>query len=405
VDRLHPIEGRIQRYAWGSRTALARLQGRPEPTQQPEAELWFGAHPLAPSRVQSDGVWTPLPEWIARDPGARLGVEVARRFGGQLPFLLKVLAVEQPLSLQSHPDAERAREGYEEENRAGIPLDAKRRRYRDPNPKPELVCALTRFRALKGFRPFQEIAKRLETSGVGPALPGFRAFRSRPAPSTWRELFRAILGLQGRERAHALGVAREAARVGAAGEPSLVWAERLARAHPDDVGALAPLFLHLVVLEPGSALFVAPGQLHCHLEGVAVEVMASSDNVLRGGLTSKHVDVEELLRVLHFCEAEAEPLLPEWVSGCESSYPVHADEFALSRIDLRPDATHRSAEVRSAEILLCTEGEARVEDASGVESHSLRAGEALLVPASAKGYVLEGQATCFRVAVPAHSPR
>ena len=159
MDRIRRLRNPIRDYAWGSKTALAQLQGRPGPTASPEAELWMGAHPLFPSEVEvdSDSDWVPLSEWIRRDPAAVLGEETARRFGGELPFLFKVLAAERALSIQAHPDAQQARAGFERENAAGLALEDPRRNYRDANPKPELICALTRFRLLCGFRRADEI--------------------------------------------------------------------------------------------------------------------------------------------------------------------------------------------------------------------------------------------------------
>jgi len=159
LDRIRLLRNPIRHYRWGSRTAIARLQGRSHPTEQPEAELWMGAHPDDPSFVEAgDGPPVDLLRWIERDPVAVLGERVAREHDGALPFLLKVLAAETPLSVQTHPDAERARRGYARENAAGVPLRSARRSYRDPHAKPELICALTPFDALCGFRPQRAVA-------------------------------------------------------------------------------------------------------------------------------------------------------------------------------------------------------------------------------------------------------
>ncbi|MHC4473979.1 MAG: mannose-6-phosphate isomerase, class I, partial [Planctomycetota bacterium] len=190
MDRIRRLRNPIRDYAWGSKTALAQMQGRPSPTASPEAELWMGAHPLFPSEVEVDSGWLPLSEWIRRDPAALLGEETVRRFGGKLPFLFKVLAAERALSIQAHPDAEQARAGFERENAAGLALEDPRRNYRDANPKPELICALTRFVALCGFRPTQEIAADLDALGV-PALRGASAgLRAAPGRAGLGSFFR-----------------------------------------------------------------------------------------------------------------------------------------------------------------------------------------------------------------------
>ena len=162
MERIRRLRNPIREYAWGSRTALAELLGEPVPAPRPQAELWMGAHPVAPSEVQHDSGWMPLGDWIRNDPTEVLGAAVVGEFGDELPFLLKLITAEQPLSLQAHPDAAQARSGFERENRAGIPIAAPQRSYRDPNPKPELVCALTPFAALCGFRPLDDIVAQVD---------------------------------------------------------------------------------------------------------------------------------------------------------------------------------------------------------------------------------------------------
>jgi len=291
MDRIRLLRNPIREYAWGSRTALAELLGQPSPSAQPQAELWMGAHPVAASDVRCDSHWVPLGDWIRRDPEAVLGPEVARRFAGELPFLLKVLAAAQPLSLQAHPDAARARAGFERENAAGIALDAPQRCYRDPSPKPELVCALTPFAALCGFRPIDDIVAQvdgLRARHLAGLMEPLRRDRSR---ENLRGFYRGLMELAASEAAEAVAEAVEAAASGY-GDPEVrSWLRELGEAHPGDPGVLSPLFLNLLELRPGEALFLPAGELHAYLRGTAVEIMASSDNVLRGGMTEKHVDV------------------------------------------------------------------------------------------------------------------
>lgn len=387
--RIRPLEGRIRHYDWGSRTVLARLQGRALPSR-PEAELWLGTHASGPSRIASDDGWVPLPEWIARDPVGCLGAGVAERFGGEFPFLLKILAVDAPLSLQVHPDAERAQAGFDRERRAGLALDDPKRSYPDPRGKPELVCALTRFEALVGFRASREVARGLRALGLEAALPDPE--RGEQRPGALRAMLRALLGLDPSALRRAL------ARL-AALEPrdaAATWIPRLQAIHPDDAAVLAPLFLRHFVLEPGQALFLPPGRLHCYLGGAAVEVMASSDNVIRAGLTRKPRDLDELLEIASFETAPIQPLRSPPRSPGEHAYPCPAAEFALSA--LRPG---RGAvlEPRSAEILLCVEGEVRLSDrASAIER--LRAGAAVFVPAAVSSYRIEGEGLVYRARSP-----
>jgi mannose-6-phosphate isomerase len=398
--RIRRLEGRVRHYDWGSRERLAAFRGEPVPAPEPEAELWFGSHPVACARVEEGGDRVPLDAWIARDPEGVLGRDVVQRFGARLPFLAKLLAVERPLSLQVHPDARRAREGFEREERAGIPLDAALRCYRDPHAKPEFVCALDRFAVLLGFRPLREVAERLELAGLGDRLAHLADLRRRPGPETWRAVLGELLLLP-RDACREL-LAAAGGRIRAAGCPAEVgaWLERLSTAFPDDVGALAPLFLEHRVLEPGEALFLPPGQLHTYLDGLALEVMASSDNVVRAGLTSKHVDREEFLRIADFAPRAARPLAPSPVSATELVFATGADEFRVARIDVRPDAPHGCDAVCGVEVLVCVEGAARVVGRGDAGHCALPRGAAALVPAASPGYAVEGDARVYRVSVP-----
>jgi mannose-6-phosphate isomerase len=393
------LDNPIQNYAWGSRTAIATFLGRPSPAAKPEAELWIGAHPRAPSRiVEPPGLGT-LDRVIEDDPVSLLGPEVCDLFGNELPFLLKVLAAAEPLSIQAHPNQAQARRGWARENAEGIPLDSPHRNYRDPNHKPELVCSLSpAFAALKGFRPVEEIARRLDAVG-GPELKRdiARTSRERSAASL-RALLARLLTLDADERAPVLG--RAAVESGRrADDPAWAWVGRLLERYPGDTGVLAPLYLNLVVLGPGDALYLPAGELHAYLEGAALEIMANSDNVLRGGLTPKHVDAPELLATLVFEPRSPDVLKALEVAPGERAYRTPAREFELGLIDVAPDRPFRPAAGRSVEILLGLDGAPRVtaEGASVV----LGRGESVLVPAATATYAVEGEGRVARARVPA----
>jgi mannose-6-phosphate isomerase len=400
MDRIRLLRNPIREYAWGSRTALAELLGQPSPSARPQAELWMGAHPAAASEVRCDSKWVPLGDWIRRDPEAVLGPEVARRFAGEIPFLLKVLAAARPLSLQAHPAAARARAGFERENAAGIALNAPQRCYRDPSPKPELLCALTPFAALCGFRPIDDIVANVDALRVRRLAGLIRPLRRERSRENLRGFYRGLMELAASESAEAVAEAVEAADRGY-GDPAVRdWLRELAEGHPGDPGALSPLFINLLELRPGEALFLPAGELHAYLRGTAVEIMANSDNVLRGGLTEKHVDVAELLASLSFESGRPEVLMPRVVGPVESVYETPAREFVLTVLRPRPDAAFESAPTRSIEILLCVEGEAAVEDVVRDGATPLPRGSAVLVPAASAGYRLRGDATVFRAGVP-----
>ncbi|MEM6797600.1 MAG: mannose-6-phosphate isomerase, class I, partial [Acidobacteriota bacterium] len=290
MPRVLKLRNSIQAYAWGSRTAIAELLGTPVPAE-PQAELWMGAHPKAASEVWVDGAWRALDRMIEECGASILGSRVCAAFSGRLPFLFKILAAAEPLSIQAHPNKARAAAGFERENAAGLGLADPLRNYRDAHHKPEILYALTPFTALRGFLPAAEIDERLRASGLGAHLPGARE-------AGLSGFFSAFLNLEG--GAVALAIEQALARSGRLGAESARWIERLAASYPGDRGALAPVFMRRVDLNPGEAVFTPPGVLHAYLEGVGVELMASSDNVLRGGLTRKHVEPDELMRIARF---------------------------------------------------------------------------------------------------------
>ena len=389
------LENRVQPYAWGSHTAIARLQGRSTPSSAPEAELWMGAHPLAPS-VLPDG--ERLDAFVRRDPGHALGAQVQARFGDRLPFLLKVLAAETPLSLQAHPSEARAQEGFAREEAAGIPRDAPHRNYKDPHHKPELLVALEPFAALCGFRAIPELLALFTTIGVPEVVAPLAA---RPDADGLAATFRAVVADPRHVPAVLAGCARHD---GGPFAPGLRWAERIAALYPGDPGIVVSLLLEVLELAPGQGVFLPAGNLHAYLSGVGIEIMASSDNVLRGGLTPKHVDVPELLATLDFSAPRTRPLSPPDARETVWDTRAGAREFLLSRVHVTPDTPFATA-VTGPEILLCTEGEARIRSGvpgatEPIRTVALPRGAAAFVPDSDGDYVLEGEASVFRARVP-----
>jgi mannose-6-phosphate isomerase len=398
--RMELLDNVIQPYSWGSRVAIAELQGRPTPSSGPEAELWMGAHPAAPSRVQRPGGAASLLDVIQAAPERELGAESVRRFGQGLPFLLKVLAADTPLSLQAHPSLDQAREGYARENALGVPLTAAQRNYKDSNHKPELICALTPFDALCGFRRVEDSLELFDVLGVG-ALEGLLApLHASPDARGLARTFEALMTLPREQRgvlvdAVVAACGERAERAGCFTE-EMRWAVRMAALHPGDPGVIGALLLNLVRLQPGEAIFLPAGNLHAYLRGVGVEVMANSDNVLRGGCTPKHVDVAELLRVLDFRCGPVSPARVRATDGGEHVYETPVAEFRLSRFELRPGASLRP-ERCGPEVLLCTAGCARV--SLGGEVLALRQGASVFVSAADGAYALDGEGAVFRATV------
>jgi len=387
MDRLRNT---IQPYAWGSRTALAELMGRPSPSAGPEAELWLGAHPGAPSELERDGRVETLDAVIAAAPAQALGPRAAQAFAEQLPFLLKVLAAARPLSLQAHPTEAQARAGFAREDAEDIPRDSPVRNFRDPHHKPELIVALTPFSALCGFRAVGETLKLLRGLGVPELTPHLEVLIS-DGPAAF---LARVLTLPGPERdALARGVAEAVAQRPVPGfEAECAWGVKLAQQYPKDAGVVGALCLNLVELAPGQGLFLAAGILHSYLEGVGIEVMANSDNVLRGGLTPKNIDVPALLQVLSPDAGPARVLTPE--GAPEAVYDTPAAEFRLSRLDVRQRVT---LERWGPDILLVTKGRVRV-SAGGAEQ-ALAQGESVFVPFSDGPVAVDGEGTVFRATV------
>jgi mannose-6-phosphate isomerase len=395
------LQNPVMHYAWGSPTAIPALMGRENPDGTPWAELWMGAHPKAPSSVEIEGVSVPLTTLIERDPGGVLGPSVAERFGGQLPFLLKILAAAQPLSIQAHPDAAAARRGFESENRAGILLDAPERSYRDDRAKPECICALTPFTAMVGFRPIPEILKPAGDLGLTAGPGPFARLVADPTPAGLKSFYTELMTQDKTARGRLIGAAVGRAEAETDRSPVARWIVRLHEAYPGDPGVLSPVFLNLVELSPGQALYLSPGELHAYLDGTGIEIMGGSDNVLRGGLTPKHIDVDGLLSVLRFDPYSASPITPTG-DGPERIYPTPAAEFRLSVISLEA-ATSVDLDAGGVEILLCTEGTVTVEGTLGNRVR-LGPGTAALVPGAVARYRLRGEGRVFRAAVPGDGP-
>jgi len=390
---VYPLTGRVRDYAWGSRTVLAGLQGRPTPSAGPEAELWLGAHPGDPSTVAGPDGPIDLGTLIADDPKGQLGADVAAEYGTRLPYLMKVLAADAPLSLQAHPDADYARSAFaKQEADAGAP-----RNYTDSFHKPEMLVALTPFDALCGFRAPQVSADALAAFGVDALAPVVAALRS--GSGGLREAVRMLLTWPDGDRAALITAVVEAGRQ-QPGAPSSALAVELGGRYPSDPGVLVALLLHQVRLAPGEAIWMPAGNLHAYLKGAGVEIMAASDNVLRGGLTPKRVDVDELLRVLRF-EVLDDPILPatEVAPGIETwSVPVR--EFVLQRIRLDGTRPPTRVPADGPRIVLGVAGDIFVAEGHGTPIE-VTPGTAAYAPADAGPISVAGVGEVFVASVPA----
>lgn len=355
-------------YAWGSMTAMAELLGT-TPSGAPEAELWFGAHPGSPTRIVG---------------GEGTLADVAP----QLPFLLKVLAAASPLSLQAHPTTEQAVAGFAAENAAGIPLNASERNYRDASAKPEILYALSEeFRALCGFRPVEETRTLLlPVSGderIAPLLE--RLIDDSSLRSTFEWLITRGDGVE-----ELIAALVETSAIAA----DLAWdtVRRLADSYPGDPGIAISLLMHTAVLRPGQVLYLPAGNIHAYLEGLGIELMASSDNVLRGGLTPKHVDVDELLTVLDFRPLPLPLLEPEVPQPGVAVFRPDVPDFVLTVVS--PDAATAGLMLPliGPAIALCTSG------AVTLSGHELERGQSVYV-ADEPSLVISGDGMLFVASV------
>lgn len=410
---LYTMRNSVQNYAWGSREMLARLTGR-SPAESPEAELWMGSHPKSPSVVAvSGGGEIALDALAAEDPVSVIGSRaLALLPPGEvqpgLPYLFKILAARQGLSIQAHPSREQARFGYEREEAAGIPIDAPNRTYRDRNHKPEMIYALEDFWGMRGFRPLGELVEeiggwvRLIPSELNEVTVAMQAFVEAPDWGRWRAVIDALIGAGERPEKrtplarsaakYAEGVrsSRAASDLGRAGgsdrDDRYWWVGELLGQFPDDPGAAAPLYLNLVHLSPGEAMYLDAGLLHAYLYGVGVEIMANSDNVLRSGCTVKYVDGAELLKVLTFEGGGVDILRGETVaSGAARRFETPAAEFELLVADQTCELVPHEAPV----IMLALGGRVTVSEADRADAPvTIAAGESLFVTASTSAHVL-----------------
>ncbi|MFZ1385392.1 MAG: mannose-6-phosphate isomerase, class I [Propionicimonas sp.] len=388
---MQQLHGTIQHYAWGTHDAIPTLLGR-EPDGRPHAEYWLGAHPLSPSRTEAAALDALIEEY----PDL-LGERVLDAFGPNLPFLMKVLSARHALSIQAHPSREQAQEGFARENTARIPVDSPERVYSDDWPKPEVMIALDTFETLSGFRDPMTTAALFSGLGLADDLASvIGPLTERKGSAALAEVFLDALSLAG-DRAHLIDVT-VAAAMRHANDPGPVGdfartAVELDEVFPGDRAILAGLLMNRVVLQPGEALYVPAGHMHAHLRGTGIEVMGSSDNVIRGGLTPKHVDVSELVRVVDFEPDEPRVLRPKRVRAGVERYPTPCPEFDVWRVTAGAAAEVLVPGRRSARILLVVEG--NLEVSTGDEFLALERGQAALLGATEDPAFLTGQGLAF----------
>jgi mannose-6-phosphate isomerase len=397
MELLQPV---IRPYAWGSRHGIAAIQGRPSPSPGPEAELWMGAHSAAPSGAAE----TTLDALIAADPQSQLGPECVARFGPRLPFLLKVLSAEQALSIQVHPTRAQAEAGFRAENERGLAPGDPVRNYVDDWPKPELLCALTPFEVLTGLRAPADAARLLRALAIDLLAPLTAELERAASPRVLRGALASILEWPEAGRKELVGrVVGACERLASTDGPYAgiaTAALREALHHPGDLGVVALLLMRHTVLEPAEAVFMPAGGLHAYLRGTGIEVLANSDNVVRAGLTGKHVDVPELLKLLD--PAVGVPVLsPAPLAEGVRWFDTPAPEFCLYLADLAEHAVILPG--AGPRIVLCIDGTAVLCGESD-QTVKLARGESCFVSASDGSLRASGPAHLFLAAPGVNSP-
>ncbi|MHA2939776.1 mannose-6-phosphate isomerase, class I [Vibrio sp. RC27] len=382
----------IQNYAWGSVDSIARLFDQPNPKNEPQAEIWMGAHPGGCSKVFVDEGKQLLSALIAENRSHFLSSASAERFD-ELPFLFKVLAANSALSIQVHPSKTEAEIGYARENELGIEFGAANRNYKDPNHKPELVYALTQYDALNGFREYADIIANFDAADLTSIKPLFEAFKNNQAETGLKDFFVSLLSLNGEDKTQAISeLLTYATNNRNERLPALLL--DLSQQYPGDIGLFAPMMLHYITLQPGEAMYLDARTPHAYLRGTGLEVMASSDNVLRAGLTPKHIDIEELSKCTSFAAKPASTLLVDAIEDQgEFNYPIPVDDF---RFSIYPTASQTHIKVTSAEIIFAIDDSATLEHTNG-ETITIEKGQSVFIPAATEGYTLTSKARVARV--------
>ena len=396
-ESIYKLKGKLLHYAWGGYDFLPGLLGINNIEHKPFAEYWMGAHPLAPSELITKDGDISLYTLIKEDPDRVISEKVFNRFG-ELPYLFKVQDVREILSIQVHPSKEEAEKGFDREEAEGIPINAPYRNYKDRNHKPEMLVALSEFWLLHGFTQVPLIEKILEeTPEFNVLLPYFRR-------EGLKALYQFVMEMEQPEiNAMLTNLVKREIRRKNDGELTKEmpgwWITKLFEGKTEigdiDKAIFSIYFFNIVKLQPGEGLFQGAGVPHAYMEGQCVELMANSDNVLRAGLTPKHIDVTELMKHTVFQSIVPNIMCGNEVLPGEKIYPCPVADFGITKIDLSATVSY-ATQASSLDILIVTEGGALVNN-----TLVLKRGEAIAVFAG-ESYTIEasGNCTLFKAFVP-----
>ena len=390
MGEIFSLKNQIQNYAWGSREILGRMRGVPVPTEQPEAEVWVGAHPAAPSRATVDGAESPLNELIVENPSRFLRPD---RTSDWFPFLFKILAIDAPLSIQVHPTPEQAIAGFEDEQARGIAIDAPYRNYKDRYSKPETVIALSPMRVLTGVRPVEQLKTLAAAFGT--------AWLDERAELSPKQLLTEIIRLPEETASAAVQhLVDTAAGLLGASNDVVADAAELVRIvdgkYPGDRGLLVAFVMNLVHLAPGESAFTPDGQVHAYVSGTAIELMNPSDNVMRAGLTAKHIDTEELIKVLG--EKQDAPVIqrPNPEDGPLGTYAMWDERMSVTRVRVE-EGKPLSYTFKGISAALSVAGKVTIQakDGNGTDEFVLGATESVLHVGEPSEAVLSGSGELY----------
>lgn len=387
------LKNQIQNYAWGSKTSISELFGIENPTNEPQAEIWMGAHSGGCSRnVENDDL---LSDIIELNKGDVLGSYTENCFG-ELPYLFKVLAAHTPLSIQVHPNKWKSQLGFVRENEQGIELSDPIRNYKDPNHKPELVYALTPYKAMNGFRPIEQIICLFDEIAIDELKEEVSLLRQEPNSTGLERFFNSVMMLSDKRKSKMLTQLEEAYHKPVAGivREAVEYSQAFKVYYKGDIGLLSPFIFNIVELAPGEAMFLFAETPHAYIQGTALEVMASSDNVLRAGLTQKHIDIPELIDNVMFKSMASENLkMQPIIKEGRYEYPIPVDDFGFDI--LYAEEYIKEQYIRSAEILFCIDDSVVVSSLD--KAIELSPGESIFVPYYTRKYTYRGKGRIARV--------
>ncbi len=386
MKKIYTMQNQIQKYEWGSKDYIAKLLQVKNSSNEAWAELWMSAHEKAPSFLPEINL--SLNTAIANNPLDFLGEEVAINYDNKLPYLFKILSAERPLSIQAHPNLKQAKAGFARENKSGISLSDFYRNYKDDNHKPELICALTEFHAMCGFRQATEIIDYFTQLDLNRCFSEFTKFEKDSTPQNWEKVLIEILTASVEKKLHILKTVVNNIDL-LSDEFVRNWISKLLNYYPNDIGVISPLFLNTFILQPGEAIFLKAGVLHAYLYGTGVEIMANSDNVLRGGLTPKNMDVKELVSILcwEMKKPEIQSFSPEQKL---ISYQIPTNEFSLQRVNLVGELDLVN---QRPTMIIVIEGNLIV--TCGKETKKISQGESVFIISEAQNINIKGQGLLF----------